>query len=138
MEPSRAELRDRLLGQQEVPPNLLAQYRKDVDLMVEEIRRRKWWVDLVQAVLVTVGSLVLFFVSAFSWLVAFLLLAKQGVTPAEVAIPAVVGISALLGVIILLRYYFRRGKSEDVLLELKRIQLQLLELQDRAKLNVDR
>lgn len=138
MEPSRAELRDRLLGQQEVPPNMLAQYRKDVDLMVEEIRRRKWWVDLVQAVLVTVGSLVLFLVSAFSWLVAFLLLAKQGVTPAEVAIPAVVGISALLGVIILLRYYFRRGKSEDVLLELKRIQLQLLELQDRAKLNVDR
>jgi len=52
-------LRDRLIAQQELTPEKLSRYRKEVEALLEQLRRRKWWIDAVRAVLTTLGAIVL-------------------------------------------------------------------------------
>lgn len=60
MEHHDEPLRDRLIDEQWPPPEKLARYREDVDGLVKQLRRRKWWADAVRTTLTTLGAIVLF------------------------------------------------------------------------------
>ena len=50
MEPRDESMRDRLPAQHEPDPEKLARYRKDVEVLMERLRRSKWWKDAARAV----------------------------------------------------------------------------------------
>ncbi|HEV3345220.1 MAG TPA: hypothetical protein VG125_32885 [Pirellulales bacterium] len=131
MESPKEPLRDRLIAQQEPTLEKLARYRKEVDDLQEQLRRHKWWIDAVRAVLITVGAIVLFPLSFFFGMVFLYLLAGPG-SVMEAWLPGTAGLVCLVGAIALLRWFFRR-RSDDLLLQVKRLQAQGLEFEERLR-----
>ena len=80
MQPHDERLRDRLIAQQEPTPEQLARYRTEVDALLEQLRRRRVWIDAVRAVLTTLGAIVLFPLAALFGLM-FLYLLLGGADP---------------------------------------------------------
>jgi len=134
--PHDEPLRDRLLAQQEPTPEQLARYRTEVETLLTHLRRRKWWVDAVRAALTALGAVVLFPLAVlFGLMVLYLLVGGRSV--AEVWCPATAGLVCLAGAVGLMRWYFRR-REDDLLLEIKRLQVQGLEFEERLKRREDR
>lgn len=131
MEPRDESMRDRLPAQQELRPEKLAQYRKDVDALLERLRRRKWWADAVRAALALLGAVVLFPLAALFGLM-FLYLLAGGTDRTAVWFPAAAGLACLAGAVVLVRWYFRR-RDDDLLLEVKRLQAQGLEFEEQLR-----
>ncbi len=131
MGPPDEPLRERLLAQQGPPPEKLARYRQEVEALLEELRRRQWWIDAVRAVLTTLGAIVLLPLAVLFGLM-FLHLLVGGVTLAEAWCPATAGLACLAGAVALLRWFFRR-RTDDLLLELKRLQAQGLEFEEQLR-----
>lgn len=136
MEPRDESMRDRLPAQHEPDPEKLARYRKDVEALMERLRRRKWWKDAARAVLTTLGAVVLFPLAALFGL-AFLYLLAGGTDRTAAWFPATAGVACLAGAILLVRWYFRR-RDDDLLLEVKRIQAQGLEFEEQLRRQADR
>src|SRR5690242_16092320 len=116
MDPKRRELKDRLLAQQATDPEKLAEYRKGVEAMLEQLRRERWWVGLAYAFLLVLGTVVLFFGAFVLGSVALFLAARQGAGLADVWVPALGSALCLLGAIALLRHFRHRTRTRDVLL----------------------
>lgn len=134
MGPRNDDLRDRLLAQQEPAADRLAHYRREVEAMLTRLDRENRWADAVRALLVTFGSLLLFFLSLLFGVVgSYLLLAKKNAGKVEMMLPALIGLVCLIAAIGLLRWFFKRRRSEDLLLEVKRLQVQVLELQEQLR-----
>jgi hypothetical protein len=131
MKPHDEPLRDRLIGQQELTPEKLARYRMEVEALLDQVRRRNWWSDAVRAVLTTLGAIVLFPLAVMFGLM-FLYALVGGRTVSEAAFPAMAGILCLGGAVALLRWFIRR-RTDDVLLEVKRLQAQGLELKEQMR-----
>jgi hypothetical protein len=131
MEPHDEPLRERLVAQQAPTPEHLARYRKEVEVLLEQLRRRKWWIDAVRAVLTTLGAIVLFPLAVLFGLM-FLYLAVGGATLTEAWCPATAGLLCLAGAAGLLRWFFRQ-RSDDLLLEVKRLQAQGLEFAEQLR-----
>ena len=131
MGPHDEPLRDRLIARQEPPAEELARYRKEVEALLEQLRRRKWWVDAVRAVLTTLGAIVLFPLAVLFGLM-FLYLLVGGATLAEAWCPATAGLVCLAGAVALVRWFFRQ-RSDDLLLEVKRLQARGLELEEQLR-----
>lgn len=136
MEPHDEPLRDRLMAQQEPNPEKLARYREAVEALLEQLQRRKWWVDAVRAVLTTVGAIVLFPLAVFFGLM-FVYLLVGGATLIEAWLPATAGLLSLAGAIALVRWFFRR-RTDDLLLEVKRLQAQGLEIEEQLQRQTSR
>jgi hypothetical protein len=131
MEPRDESMRDRLPAQHEPDPEKLARYRKDVEVLVEQLRRRKWWKDAARAVLTMLGAVVLFPLAAFFGL-AFLYQLAGGTDRTAAWFPAVAAMTCLAGAILLVRWQFRRH-DDDLLLEAKRLQAQGLDFEEQMR-----
>ena len=131
MEPRDEPMRDRLPAQQELRPEKLALYRKEVDALLERLRRRKWWADAVRATLTTLGAVVLFPLAVRFGLM-FLYLLVGGTDHTAAWFPAAAGVACLAGTVVLVRWYFRR-RDDDLLLEVKRLQAQGLEFEEQLR-----
>ena len=131
MEPRDESMRDRLPAQQELRPEKLAQYRREVDALLERLRRRKWWADAVRATLTTLGAVVLFPLAVLFGLM-FLCLLAGGTDRTAAWFPAAAGLACLAGAVVLVRWYFRR-RDDDLLLEVKRLQAQGLEFEEQLR-----
>jgi hypothetical protein len=131
MEPHDEPMRDRLIAQQEPTPAHLARYRKEVDALLEQLRRRKWWIDAVRAVLTTLGAIVLFPLAVLFGLM-FLYLLAGGATLTDAWCPATAGLVCLAGAVALVWWFFRR-RSDDLLLDVKRLQAQGLEFEEQLR-----
>jgi hypothetical protein len=131
MEPHDEPLRDRLLAQQGPPAEKLGRYRKEVEALLEQLRRHKWWADAVRAVLTTLGALVLFPLAVLFGLM-FLYLLVGGATLTEAWCPATAGFVCLAGAVALVRWFFRR-RADDLLLEVKRLRAQGLEFEEQLQ-----
>jgi hypothetical protein len=129
MEPHDESLRERLMAQHQPAPEKLASYRQEVDALLEQVRRRKWWTDAVRAVLTALGAILLFPVAVLFGSM-FLYMLAGGRTLAEAWSPGAGGIVCLVGAVALVRWFFRR-RSDDVLLELRRLQAQGLALEEQ-------
>jgi hypothetical protein len=129
MEPHDEPLRDRLVAQQVPTPEKFARYRQDVEALLEQLRRRKWWIDAVRAALTTLGAIVLFPLAVlFGLMFLYLLAGRASLT--EAWSPAAGGLACLVGGVALLRWYFRQ-RTDDLLVEVKRLQAQGLDLEDK-------
>jgi hypothetical protein len=114
-------------------PEKFARYRQEVEALLEQLRRRKWWIDAVCAVLATLGAIVLFPLAVlFGLMFLYLLAGRASLT--EAWSPAVAALVCLVGGVALLRWYFRQ-RTDDLLVEVKRLQAQGLELEAK-KLDV--
>ncbi len=131
MEPHDEPLRDRLIDEQWPPPEKLAHYRKEVDVLLEQLRRRNWWADAVRAVLTILGAIVLFPLAVLFGLM-FVYLLVGGSSRAAAWFPATAGSLCLAGAVALVRWSFRR-RGDDLLLEVKRLQAQGLELEEQLR-----
>jgi hypothetical protein len=131
MEPHDEPLRERLMAQQEPCPEQLARYRRELEAVLEKLRRRKWWVDAARAVLTTLGAVVLFPLAALFGL-TFLWFLAGGRTALEAWFPATAGLVCLAGAVGLLRWYFRR-REDDLLLGVKRLQAQGLQFEEQLR-----
>ena len=131
MEPHDEPLRDRLMAQQEPSPEKLARYREAVEALLEQLHRRKWWIDAVRAILTTLGAIVLFPLAVLFGLM-FLYLLVGGATLIEAWCPATAGLLCLAGAVALVRWFFRR-RADDLLLEVKRLQAQGLEFEEQLQ-----
>ena len=131
MGPHDEPLRDRLIAQQGPAPEKLARYRQEVEALLEQLRRRKWWADAVRAVLTTLGAIVLFPLAVlFGLMVLYLLVG--GATLTEAWCPATAGLVCLAGAVALVRWFFRR-RTDELLLEVKRLQAQGLALEEQLR-----
>src|SRR5438067_1642770 len=117
MEPRDVPLRDRLMAQHDTTPEKLAAYRQEVEALLGQLRRRKWWGDAARAVLTTLGAVVLFPLAVFLGLMTLYLLVG-GASREAAWLPAAGGLASLAGAVVLVRWYFRR-RADDVLLEVK-------------------
>ena len=133
MDPTRRELRDRLLAQQAPDPERLAEYRKGVEAMVEQLRRQTWWVGCSYAALVILGTGVLTFGAVALAAVALFLAARQGAGLADVWVPAVGSLACLAGAVALVRHVRTRKRLGDLLLEVKRLEMRVLELEEAQR-----
>jgi hypothetical protein len=133
MDPQRNELRDRLLAQQAPDPERLAEYRKGVEAMVEQLRRQAWWVGCAYAFLVILGVVVLFFGAFALGIIAFYLAAQQGAGLAAVWVPALGSVLGLLGAFALVRHLRNQKRMGDLLLEVKRLEMRVLELEESQR-----
>jgi hypothetical protein len=131
MEHHDEPLRDRLIDEQWPPPEKLARYRKEVDVLLEQLRRRKGWADAVRAVLTILGAIVLFPLAVLFGLMFVYLLAANS-TPAAAWFPATAAFLCLAGAVALVRWSFRR-REDDLLLEVKRLQAQGLEFEEQMR-----
>jgi hypothetical protein len=131
MEPHDEPLRDRLIAQQEPTPEKLSRYRKDVEALLEQLRRRKWWIDAVRAVLTTLGAIVLFPLAVLFGLMFLYLLAGRA-TLTEAWCPAAAGLVCLAGAVALVRWFFRQ-RWDELMLEVKRLQAQGLEFEEQLR-----
>jgi hypothetical protein len=122
MEPNEP-LRDRLLAQQAPQASRLAQYRKEVDAMLEQnektLRRQKWYAGAIWIYAVLLAT-------------AFLLVSGYlGVQPGIVM--CFLGVVLLIAAAVeLLKYFLNRGHVE-MLKEVKRLEIRLLELQEQLR-----
>jgi hypothetical protein len=133
MDPKRNELRDRLLAQQAPDPERLAAYRKGVEAMVEHLRRQAWWVGCAYAALVILGTVALTFGAVAVAAVALFLAARQGAGLADVWVPAVGSLACLAGAVALVRHVRTRKRLGDLLLEVKRLEMRVLELEEAQR-----
>lgn len=124
-------LRDRLIDEQWPPPEKLARYRKEVEALLEQLHRRKWWSDAVRAVLTSLGAIVLFPLAVLFGLM-FLYLLAGGSTLTEAWLPATAGFLCLAGAVALVRWFFRE-RADDLLLEVKRLRAKGLEFEDQLR-----
>jgi hypothetical protein len=131
MEPHDEPLRERLVAQQAPTPEHLARYRKEVEVLLEQLRRRKWWIDAVRAVLTTLGAIVLFPLAVLFGLMALYLVAGGEALTAAWC-PASAGLVCLAGAVGLMRWFFRQ-RSDDILLEVKRLQAQGLAFEEQLR-----
>ncbi len=130
MEPHDEPLRERLLAQQEPTPEGLARYRQEVEALLGEVRRRQWWLDAVRAGLTTLAALALFPLAVLFGAMTLFLMAGQ--SPEAAWCPGTAALVCLAGAVALLRWYFRR-RTDDLLLEVKRLQAQALELEEQLR-----
>jgi hypothetical protein len=131
MEPHDEPLRDRLLAQQRPTAEKLARYRLEVDTLLEQLHRRKWWIDAVHAVLTILGVMVLF-PSTVLFGLMFLYLLTGGASFAEAWCPATAGLVCLAGAVAQMRWFSRR-RLDDLVLEVKRLQAQGLEFEEQLR-----
>ena len=131
MEHHDERLRDRLIDEQWPPLEKLARYRAEVDFLLEQLRRRKWWADAVRAVLTTLGAVVLFPLAIlFGLMFVYLLVGSS--TLAAAWVPGTAGFLCLTAAITLVRWSCRR-RTDDLILEVKRLQTRGLELEERMR-----
>jgi hypothetical protein len=133
MDPTRRELRDRLLAQQAPDPERLAAYRKGVDALVEHLRRQAWWVGCAYAALVILGTAVLAVGAVALAAGALYLAARQGGGGADAWAPAVGSLACLAGAVALVRHVRTRKRLGDLLLEVKRLEVRVLELEEAQR-----
>lgn len=133
MDPHRDELRDRLLAQQAPDPERLAEYRKGVEAMLEQLRRQTWWAGCAHAFLVILGAVVLSFGAFALALVALYLAARQGAGPGDVWVPALGSALCLFGAFALVRHLRNRKRLGELLLEVKRLEMRVLELEEAQR-----
>ena len=130
MEAHDLPLRDRLISQNEPTPQKLARYRREVDELLVQVHRRRWWIDGVRAVLTTLGVIVLFPLAILFGAIGLYMLVSPA--PVAAALPVAVGLACLAGGTALLWWFFRR-RSDNLLLEVKRLQAQGLELEEQLR-----
>ena len=124
-------LRDRLIDAQWPPPEKLARYREEVDVLLERLRRHRWWADAVRAVLTTLGAVVLFPLAIlFGLMFVYLLVGSS--TLAAAWVPGTAGFLCLTAAITLVRWSCRR-RTDDLILEVKRLQAQGLEFEEQMR-----
>jgi hypothetical protein len=123
METSENPLRDRLLAQHTPEPGRLAQYRKEVDAMLEQhektLRRQKWYAAAIwiYAVLLTT---------------VFLTMSGFIGTPPGIVMSFLGIFLSVAAAVELLKYFLNRGHVE-MLKEIKRLEIHVLELQEQLQ-----
>jgi hypothetical protein len=125
-------LKEGLLRQQAPNPERLAEYRKEVEAMLEHLRRERWWVGLARAVLTALGAIALSFGALALGAFGLYLAAGPGGL-AQAWVPALGGLACLLGAAACLRYFTKRNLAGDLLLEVKRLEMRVLELAESQR-----
>jgi hypothetical protein len=123
METNDKNLRDRLLAQQVPAAGRLAQYRKEVDAMLEQhektLRRQKWYAGAIWIYAVVLATV-------------FLTMSSFLGTPPGIAM-SFFGIFLLTAAAVeLLKYFLNQGRVE-MLKEVKRLEIRLLEMQEQLQ-----
>jgi hypothetical protein len=133
MDPKRNDLKERLLAQQVSDPERLAEYRKGVEAMLDQLRRESWWVGLAQACLVILGVVVLLFVAAVLGFAAFCLPVGQNASLTGNGLPALGALLSLLGAVALVWHLNRRSRKINHLLEVNRLEMRVLDLEEAQR-----
>jgi hypothetical protein len=123
MEPSNHPLREGLLAQHVPSPGRLAQYRKEVDAMLEQqektLRRQKWYAGAIWIYAVLLAT-------------AFLMISSFLQTPPGIAM-SFFGIFLMIAAAVeLLKYFLNRDRVE-MLKEVKRLEIHLLEIREQLQ-----
>jgi hypothetical protein len=131
MEPTKNDLGRRLLVQQASDPEARARYQRGVDAMLERMRREAWWMGLAHsAVLVFFMVLLLF---AGISLAYFTVRLAHTLASVENYLLLLLGWTVLFGVVLSLLWHLnRRLKVGDLLVQVKELEMRLLELEERA------
>ena len=129
MDPQRNELRDRLLAQQAPDSERLAEYRKGVETMLEQLRRENRLIGCAYAFLILLGTVILAFGAFVLAAVSLYLAARQGASPADVWVPALGSLLCLVAAVALVRHWRNRKRLGELLLEMKRLEMRVLELE---------
>ena len=117
MDPLRNELRDRLLAQQTPDPERLAEYRKGVEAMLEQLRRETWWSGCAYAFLVLLGTVMLIFGVIVLAAMSLYLGVRQGASLADVWVPALGSLLCLVAAVALVRHWRNRKRLGELLLD---------------------
>ncbi len=134
----RDELRDRLLAQHAPDAERLAEYRKGVEAMLEQVHRQTWWVGCAYAVLVVLGTAALSFGTLLLGIATLYLASRRGAGLGDVWVPALGSALCLFGAVVLVRHLRQRKRTGDLLLELKRLELRILELETTQRLRSEK
>jgi hypothetical protein len=132
MEPREEPLRQRLLAQQAPTPEQLARYRQEVEALLEEVRRRQWWKDAGRTILTTLAVIVFFPLAALFGLAFFYQMAG-GKDFGEAWCPATATLVCLAGGVAVVRLGWLSRREDTLLLEVKRLRAQGLELEERLR-----
>jgi hypothetical protein len=128
MESKKSELRDRLLGQQVNNAETRARYQREVDAMLEQIRREDRWMGLAHAAVVVLLATALLFGAAI--LVYF--------TFQAIRYPDWIGLLLLalgwsvffLAALALLWHFNRRIRTNELLVQVKALEMRLSQLEE--------
>jgi hypothetical protein len=133
MESKSNNLRDRLLAQQMTNPERMAEYRKGVEAMLEQERRETWWTGCAYAFLVILGTIGLVFGTFAFALLGLYLAAREGSGLLDVWVPALGSLLCFVGAIALVRHLRNRKRVGDLLVEVKRLEMRVLELEEERR-----
>jgi hypothetical protein len=125
-------LRERLLARQPPAPERLAEYRKEVETMLEQLRRERWWIGLGRAALAVLGVVVLLFGALALGAQGLYLMAGPGGL-SQAWVPALGGLLCLLGAVALARRLSTRTTNGELLLEVKRLELKVMEMEESQR-----
>jgi hypothetical protein len=131
MEAKKNDLGNRLLAQQGTQPEKRSHYEKEVEAMLEKLRQESWWLGVAHASIVVLFAVVLFFTASvlcyftcqvvfYPELLSFLLLALGWCL-------------FFLAALALLWHLNRRTQMNDVLLQVKGLDMRLLELEEAQR-----
>ena len=128
MDTKKNELGERLLAQQVTHPEQHARYQKEVEAMLAKIRHENWWVDLAHAAVVVLFALVLFFTAGI--LCYFTVRVISDTDTVSILLLTLGWFLFFLAALALLWHFNRRTRMNDVLLQVKGLEMRLLELEE--------
>jgi hypothetical protein len=131
MEPTKDDLGRRLIVQQASDPEKRARYQREVDAMLEKLRREDRWMGLFHAaVLVLFMALLLFGAGSLVYF-TFRLAAEHGDYTGFTLLT--IGWAMLFAAALALLWHLhRRMQLNDVLVHVKVLERRVLELEERA------
>ena len=132
MEPTKNDLGRRLLIQHASDPEARARYQRGVDAMLERMRREAWWTGLAHSAVLVFFMLLLLF-AGISLAYFTVRLAQTSNASVESYLLLLLGWTVLFAAALSLLWHLtRRLKLGDIPVQVKELELRLLELEERA------
>jgi hypothetical protein len=132
MEPTKDDLGRRLLVQQASDPEKRARYQREVDAMLEKLRREDWWMGFFHTAVLILFTLLLLF-GAGSLVYFTFRLAADRYADATGFTLLTIGWALFFGATLALLWHLhRRMQLSDVLVHVKVLERRVLELEERA------
>jgi hypothetical protein len=132
MEPMKNDLGRRLLVQQASDPEARARYQRGVDAMLERMRREAWWMGLAHSAVLVFFMVFLLF-AGISLGYFTIRLAHTTNASVENYLLLLLGWTVLFGTALSLLWHLNRQlKVGDILVQMKELEMRLLELEERA------
>jgi hypothetical protein len=131
MDSKKNDLGNRLLAQQVTHPEKRAHYQKEVQAMLEKMRQETWWIGLAHASIVVLFTVALFFGASILCYFTFQVVFYRDLL--SFLLLALGWFLFFLAALALLWHLNRRTRMNDVLLQVKGLEMRLLELEESQR-----